>query len=160
MEQVTARIRASRAWGVAVATARLERASRIVESRLNLGTADMRLLWLLADGDSRTMKEISHELRLEASTVNRQVNAALKAGLVERCDREGAARPVRATEKGLAYFTSDVGRAMRLMNAGLDAIPEDQVAGFLDNLRTYADAYREAAEGMLEVEASVGGTRG
>lgn len=150
MEDVAAELKASSLWELAVAAARLDRASRIIESKLHLGTADMRLMWLLADGESRTMKEISQELHLEASTVNRQVNAAIKSGIVVRCEREGAARPIRATDEGVRLFGADVQRAMRLMGAGLAALPEHEVPGFLANLTQYAAAYRDAAEELLD----------
>ncbi|NED61636.1 MarR family transcriptional regulator, partial [Streptomyces sp. SID10244] len=34
------------------------------------------ILWVLSDGRPRTLRELSEELDLEQSTVNRQVNAA------------------------------------------------------------------------------------
>lgn len=51
-----------------------------------LKTADLRLLWLFVDGRARTLKEIATELGLEQSTVNRQVNAAIRGSLLERCE--------------------------------------------------------------------------
>ncbi len=150
MEQITDKMRASKVWDLARATARLDRTARVVEGTLHLGTADMRLMWLLADGEPRTMKEISQQLLLEASTVNRQVNAALKSGLVERCDREGAARPIRASAEGERQFTEDVTRAMSLMEAGLAAVPPEEVPSFLANLTRFTEAYRAAAEAVVE----------
>ena len=87
MRQVTQALRGSPIWDLVVATARLERGRRAVEGRARLGTADLRLIWLLVEDGPRTMREISEELGLEQSTVNRQVNSALKAGYLERIDQ-------------------------------------------------------------------------
>jgi predicted transcriptional regulator len=153
VERITDRVRTTPAWTAAVAVARLDRALRVVEASLHLGTADMRLLWLLADGQERTMKEISQLLLLEASTVNRQVNAAIAAGILERGEPESGARPVRPTEFGTQRFNSDLTRAMTTMAAGLAALPEDEVPGFLANLTLFVDAYRQAAEVLVDSPA-------
>lgn len=71
---------------------RLERIRRMQTNQMDLGTADLRILWLFADGRSRTLKEISADLNLEQSTVNRQINAAINEGLLQRSRRPGARR--------------------------------------------------------------------
>ena len=48
------------------------------------------ILWRLWEGP-RTLRELSVELELEQSTVNRQVNAAIKHGYIERFAVEGSA---------------------------------------------------------------------
>ena len=42
----------------------------------------MRLLWLLVESGPQTLAEVTSALGLERSTVNRQVNAAVAAGLL------------------------------------------------------------------------------
>ncbi|MFD6137837.1 MarR family winged helix-turn-helix transcriptional regulator, partial [Isoptericola sp. NPDC060257] len=84
---------------------RLDLHRRLAEHRSPLGTADGRLLWLLSDGRPRTLREIAEALRLEQSTVNRQVNGALAAGLLRRFTAPGrSARLLEPTEEGLARF--------------------------------------------------------
>lgn len=57
---------------------------RLLGQHATLKTADIRLLWLFNDGKPRTLKEMSAELGLEQSTVNRQVNAAINDSLLTR----------------------------------------------------------------------------
>ncbi|WP_245672914.1 MarR family transcriptional regulator, partial [Aldersonia kunmingensis] len=48
------------------------------------------ILWTLSDGNPRTLREIGEELDLEQSTVNRQVNAAIRNGYLERFEVDGS----------------------------------------------------------------------
>lgn len=90
---------------LASALTRLDKERRALEGAQRLGTADLRLLWLLADDRPRTLREIAHELGLEQSTVNRQVNAALGVGLLERTRRaEGSAYEFTRTTHGKQTF--------------------------------------------------------
>ena len=71
---------------------KLDRLRHKQEQTMSLTSASIRILWLLSDGTPRSLKEISHQLRLEQSTANRQVNDALSHGLVER-KREASNAP-------------------------------------------------------------------
>ena len=82
-----AEVRSSPELRLAAALHHLDLSRRVVEQRADIGVADMRLLWLLSDDRARTLREIADDLTLEQSTVNRQVNAALAAGLLRR-DRD------------------------------------------------------------------------
>jgi DNA-binding MarR family transcriptional regulator len=147
VRQVTQTLRGSPAWDLVVATAQLERARRAVEGRARLGTADLRLIWLLVDGGPRTMKEISAELGLEQSTVNRQTNAALKAGYLERVDQDGkGARMLTPTDEGYDLFASDMHLVMAVLEEGLSAVPVAEATRFMENLASFSEAYRRAAE--------------
>src|SRR3954470_2521166 len=73
-----------------------------------LDTSAFRLLWLLTEGPPRTLRELGDELQLDQSTVNRQGNAAINHGLVERyAVAESTSRLVRPTEAGRAAYVHD-----------------------------------------------------
>ncbi|MBB2893192.1 MarR family transcriptional regulator [Flexivirga oryzae] len=119
---------------------------RVVESATSLSAADLRLLWLLSDGRPRTQREISTELNLEQSTVNRQVNAALRAGHLERLDAGSGAAQLTATTDGTRRYEEDVEALMGVMGAALAALGSEQER-FLVMLATFVEAYRDAAGG-------------
>jgi len=147
VEQVTSALRAAPSWDLVVALARLDRATRVVEHRATLGTADLRLLWLLANEGACTMKEIAQLLTLEQSTVNRQVNAALRAGLVETVERPGEpARAFAPSEEGMRLFSEDVTRSTGVLEGALTTVPADEVDRFVEHLRAFAEAYRRLAD--------------
>jgi len=123
---------------------RLDLHRRLAEHRSPLGTADGRLLWLLSDGRPRTLREVAEALRLEQSTVNRQVNGALAAGLLRRFTTPGrSARLLEPTEEGLARFEEATGQALGAYADGLAVLGADAGA-FLDQLERFADAYGDA----------------
>lgn len=61
-----------------------DRHRRSIGHQATLRTADIRLLWLFTDGQPRTLRQITNELGLEQSTINRQVNSAMQASLITR----------------------------------------------------------------------------
>ncbi len=126
--------------------ARFGEARRVLEHRAPLGTADMRLLWLLTDGKPRTLREIATDLQLEQSTVNRQVNAALAAGLLDRHREGGGAYLVTASAAGTQAFEEILASSLGVYRQALAALgPEaDQ---FRRLLGTYVDAFQEAVDG-------------
>lgn len=136
---------------IASILSRLDSQRHIQESRMRLGTADLRLLWLLADGQSRTLKEISTELRLEQSTVNRQVNAALGSGLVVRRRRQGeGAYEFERTESGRHIFEEDTGRTLGVYAAALDRMGPDRCESFLDLASEFLENLRLEVDGESE----------
>jgi len=116
---------------------------RVVESATSLSAAELRLLWLLSDGRARTQREISTELNLEQSTVNRQVNAALRAGHIERLGTGSGPAQLSATEGGLRRYEEDVEAVMGIMGTALSALGDEQ-EHFLASLAIFVEAYREA----------------
>lgn len=126
--------------------ARADVARRMVGQRGALGAADRRLLWLLVDGRARTLREVSSDLGLEQSTVNRQVNAALADGLLRRYrDGGGGAYLLEPTPAGRAAFESDVSSTLAAYAAGLGALEPDEVDRLLVLLERFVDAYAAAA---------------
>lgn len=125
---------------------RLDAARRAHGHQMDLGTADLRILWMFSDNRARTLKEIAEELRLEQSTVNRQINAALNAGLLRRERRAGsAAHEFSASAEGERAFEADVEKSMAAYHLGLEALGtdiEDFLAGFSRFVQAYGDAVR------------------
>ncbi|MCT2546689.1 MULTISPECIES: MarR family winged helix-turn-helix transcriptional regulator [Streptomyces] len=67
------------------------------------------LLTRLEVGDPLTLKELAHTFQVDVSTINRQISAMLRNGLVERIpDPEGGmARKFRPTALGLERLEAD-----------------------------------------------------
>lgn len=126
--------------------ARLERSQRNHEQSMTLGTADLRMLWLFADGRSRTLKQISHELGLEQSTVNRQVNAAVDQGLLKKSHPSGgSAYQILSTPAGREAFEKDVDLSLSGYEVALESLGAQEAATFLDLLGRFLEAYDELA---------------
>ncbi len=122
--------------------ARLETFRRFAEQHGELRSADGRLLWLLSDGHPRTLREIADNLNLEQSTVNRQVNAAVKAGLLSRSPGSGRAGLFEATAEGKERFEVALGQHLELYDAALDALTDRPA--FLAELARFVEAYGDA----------------
>lgn len=121
---------------------RLETLRRVAEQQGELRAADGRLLWLLSDGRARTLREIADDLNLEQSTVNRQVNATVKAGLLSRSHETGRTAWVfTGTPEGLAAFERSLRQHLGLYDRALAAIPQAHRRDFLDHFAQFVDAY-------------------
>ncbi len=83
------------------------------------------ILWVLSDGRPRTLRQLTEELELEQSTVNRQVNAAIKHGYLERFEVEDSlSKLIRPTDAGREAFRRDgLLRAERLEQVFADLAP-------------------------------------
>jgi len=125
--------------------ARLEVHRRVVEQRSRIGTADGRLLWLLSNSAPLTLREIGEELRLEQSTVNRQVHAALDAGYVERAESAGRARRFTSTATGRELYRASSALTLGAYASGLEALGEHAEA-FLGMLETFVSSFGEAVQ--------------
>lgn len=114
------------------------------------------IMLVLADDRPRTLRNLADQLRLEQSTVNRQVNAAIKHGFLERFDVEGSlSRMIRPTDAGWEAFRHDgMLRVHRLERVFADLSPGDPDA-LLRELRAFNEAYDRA----LHTETSAGGHR-
>lgn len=133
------------AWRLATALAQLDRAQRAAEAGAELGVAHARLLWLFSDHEPRTLRQVSDALGLEQSTVNRQVNAALAAGLLQRTREAGQpAHLFTATEEGLERFSRDLEQHFVRIDHALAALPDEARDEFPDRLLTFVCAFAEA----------------
>ncbi len=117
--------------------------------RKSLGVANARLeasafaiLWILADGRPRTLRELTDELGLDQSTVNRQVNAAIKHGYLERFEVDGRiSKLIRPTDAGREAFEADgLARARRLERV-FESMHQGTPEQLLAELRSYNDAF-------------------
>lgn len=106
------------------------------------------ILLTLSDGQSRTLRELSCALHLEQSTINRQVNAAINHGYLERYAVDGqASRLIRPTAAGSAAFYRDGMLRVERLNRVLDDLRPGTPEGLLLELRAYNDAYDRALAG-------------
>ncbi|ATG53098.1 MarR family transcriptional regulator [Brachybacterium vulturis] len=125
----------------------LDRHRRLHRQERNLGDADLRILWLFADGSTRTLREIADALHLEQSTVNRQVNAAVTEGLLERTRGHGGqAYRFQRTATGYRLFEADVAASLAGYDEALAALGAADAATFVDLLGHFTEAYRVVAE--------------
>jgi len=131
-------------WEITTLVAQLDRERHTAEHHSHLRVADGRLMWLLSDRQPRTLREVSEALKLEQSTVNRQVNAALKGGLLRRSREPGQpAGLVTVTDEGLARFEADLALHLGLFETALGTLGEAEQGQFLTLLRRFVDGYAE-----------------
>lgn len=121
---------------------RMQRRRRHVYDGVVLENSAFRLLWVLDDGEPRTLRQLAVALDLEQSTVNRQVNAAIDAGWLERYDVAGSAsRLVRPTPEGAGAYRHDGLIRAATIRAALDEIGPDRAAALIDGLDALNDAW-------------------
>ncbi|WP_399894667.1 MarR family winged helix-turn-helix transcriptional regulator [Streptomyces sp. BBFR51] len=96
------------------------------------------LLTRLETGEPLTLKELAHTFQVDVSTINRQVSAMLRNGLVERIpDPEGGmARKFRPTPLGLERLEADraISRAGTARLVEASGWAGEQTQRFLDLL--------------------------
>lgn len=111
-----------------------------------LDMSAFKVLWVLSDDRPRTLRELAEELDLELSTINRQVNAAVRAGLLERFSvPDGPSRPVRPTAEGRRLYEHDSAIHADLYRSVLAEMGADQVRELAHSLRAFNDAYERRA---------------
>lgn len=126
---------------------RLQRRRRHVYEGTVLENSAFRLLWVLDDGESRTLRQLAHALDLDQSTVNRQVNAAIAAGWLERFEVEGSAsKLVRPTTAGADAYLHDGLLRAGSVRAALDALGPGRAAVLIEGLRALNDAWDDVLE--------------
>lgn len=117
---------------------RLERSAYVLLTRLEVG-------------EPLTLKELAHTFQVGISTINRQVSAALKNGLVERIpDPEGGmARKFRPTALGLERLEADrdISRAGTTRLIASSGWSEEKTGEFLDLLIEFNQSI-EQLEGL------------
>lgn len=144
MSTATSHLTGTPAWAATRAIAVLNRARHTSEQKSDLGTAEARLLWVINDGEPHTLRDISEQLGLEQSTVNRQVNAAIKAGLLDRHRSPEGVYLLSATSEGAERFDRNLDQHMTRINRALDSIPATERDRFCAQLTEFAAAYDEA----------------
>jgi DNA-binding MarR family transcriptional regulator len=115
-----------------------------------LDSSAFRILWLLVEAGPRSLQELAHDLQLERSTVNRQVNAALRHGLVERFVVPGRpGRSLRPTSAGLEAYQHDAALRGEVFADVLGELGAVRSRRLLEDLQAFNDAYDRAQERML-----------
>jgi DNA-binding MarR family transcriptional regulator len=124
---------------------RLGRRRTTTYAGAELDTSAFRILWLLSEGPARTLKELAEELQLEQSTVSRQVSAAIRHGLVERCANvEGAGWAHRPTETGRRAYEHDAQLRVEVYSRVLDDLGRARVDALVAELAAFNDALDRA----------------
>lgn len=124
---------------------RLQRHRSTVYDGVVLESSAFRLLWALADGEARTLRQLAEQLDLEQSTINRQAHAAIDAGYLERFDVAGSAsRLLRPTPGGRAAYEHDgMIRAARYQRV-LAALGPERASSLLEHLTAFNDTWDAA----------------
>jgi DNA-binding MarR family transcriptional regulator len=152
-ESVAAEAGVERGRRLAGMYALLERYRRHHQQGMELGTADLRILWLLSDGEPRTLKDIAQQLGLEQSTVNRQVNAAVGAGRLEKFRPEpGGSYRVRCTDAGTEVFERDVEISLNAYEEALASLGDADAEQLLTLMDRFLQAYGELARATRRTE--------
>ncbi|WP_227996580.1 MarR family winged helix-turn-helix transcriptional regulator [Nocardia australiensis] len=91
-----------------------------------------------------SLRELSEAFQLDISTINRQVAAMLKQGLVERVPDPGGgiARKVRASGKGLEMVAADHAQS----SEGIGVVLADWSEADIETLGTYIARFNESIE--------------
>ena len=111
-----------------------------------LDMSAFKLLWILSDDEPRTLRELADELDLELSTINRQVNAAVRAGLLERFSvPDSPSKPVRPTADGRRLYQHDSAIHADLYRSVLAEMGADGARDLTRGLRAFNDAYERRA---------------
>jgi DNA-binding MarR family transcriptional regulator len=111
-----------------------------------LDLSAFKLLWVLSDGRPRTLRELADELDLELSTINRQVNAAVRTGLLERFTvPDSPSKPVRPTAEGRRLYDHDYAIQADLYRSVLAEIGAEPARELTRGLRAFNDAYDRRA---------------
>ena len=111
-----------------------------------LDMSAFKLLWILSDDQPRTLRELADELDLELSTINRQVNAAVRAGLLERFSvPDSPSKPVRPTAEGRRLYQHDSAIHADLYRSVLAEMGAAGARDLTRGLRAFNDAYDRRA---------------
>ena len=106
-----------------------------------LESSAFRILWRLDEKGPLTQRELADELHLELSTINRQVNSALRQGLVERDPAPGrGASPVRPTEAGRTAYLHDGRLRADVIARAIEDLGEQRTRDMVASLHAFNDA--------------------
>lgn len=134
------------AWTAIRISSRWSSVRRCLEGAQQLKVAEGRLLWLLRDGQARTLRQIAEGLDLEQSTVNRQVHTALDSGVVRRFREEGSPTYLVAmSDEGRQRFSDDLTRLMAIYDDAVSTVPEAEQEAFLEHLAAFVEALGDAS---------------
>ena len=120
---------------------RLGKRRRTDVAGTELEASAYRLLWVLSDDQPRTLRQLAEELALDLSTINRQVNAAVRAGVLERFSVPGSpSKPVRPTEEGRRLYRHDSAVHADLLRSVLAEMGPEAARDLIRSLAAFNDA--------------------
>ena len=103
--------------------------------------------WLLSDGTPRTLRQITDELHLEQSTVNRQVNTAMREGYLHRSRTNSASSYLfEPTSFGRETFDRETTAVLGRYRDALDRLGPDDAGQLLDLFGRFVDLYGQSVE--------------
>ncbi|MFT4042971.1 MAG: MarR family transcriptional regulator [Gordonia sp. (in: high G+C Gram-positive bacteria)] len=124
---------------------RITRRRLITHPDAILENSAFNLLWILSDGTPRTLRQLADATHLEQSTVNRQVNAAIKHGYLERFVMQGAVSGlIRPTDKGRSVLEHDALLCVRRLESALSDMAGGTPEVLLAQLHAFNEAYDRA----------------
>ena len=126
--------------------ARMARFQQHHRQGMELGLAALRILRLRADGTPRTLRGISADLHLAQATVNRQVNAAVPGGFVERDRPDGGPYRFAPSAEGRRQFEAHVASSLGTYRGALEAMGAADATRFLALLDAFTEAYGEIVQ--------------
>ena len=110
-----------------------------------LDSSAFRILWRLEESGPLTLRDLAEQLQLEQSTINRQVNSAIKHRLVERVPAPGrVGTPVRPTETGREAYRHDGLLRAEVMGRAIADLGPGRARDMIEALRAFNDAVDRA----------------
>lgn len=129
---------------------RLGRRRETSSPETTLDASAYKILWLVVEHGPRTLRELAQDLKLDQSTINRQVHAVIGHGYAERyADPESPGMLVRATPAGEAAYRSDSQVRTEGLRGIVNTLGEQVTADLADGLASFNDAIDEAVEDSL-----------
>jgi DNA-binding MarR family transcriptional regulator len=106
-----------------------------------LESSAFRILWRLEERGPLTQRELADDLHLEQSTINRQVNSAIRQGFVEREAAPGrGASPIRPTQAGRDAYLHDGRLRADLIARAIEDLGAQRTRDMVASLRAFNDA--------------------
>jgi DNA-binding MarR family transcriptional regulator len=126
---------------------RLSRRRDTGDPSMILDGSAFKILWFIVEHGPHTLRSLAHNLQLEQSTINRQVNAAIDRGLAERHSAPGSvAMLIRATAAGKAAYRHDAKIRGDGLRAIVDTLGERRAADLAEGLAALNDAIDRAVD--------------
>jgi len=113
-----------------------------------LGASAFRILRMLDKLGPRTLRQLADDLHLDQSTITRQVNAAIKLGLLERVDDGAGTRRVRATPAGDEAYRHDGELHAQRFRTALRNLGAERAHALVAEMQ----AFNDALDGLEDME--------
>lgn len=126
---------------------RVRRRREVGDPSMALDGSAFKILWLLVDHGPHTLRALADHLQLEQSTINRQVQAVLARGLVQRHSEPGSAgKVITATPAGELAYRRDADLRREGLRTVVAGLGERSTAELALGLAALNDAIDQAIE--------------